>query len=167
MLEGLPGVPRPLVFLDIDGVVVTEASLRIGGAKCADSSCVSYLNAIIAAADAEVVISSSWRTVHTLDFIRDTLCAAGFRWPERVVGATEHLHYRSENGRRVGRAERSDEIRAWLRNDPRERFVIIDDESEAYVTGHFVQTHADHGLSEEHVASALAILKVSNRKTDI
>jgi HAD domain in Swiss Army Knife RNA repair proteins len=121
--------------------------------------CVSNLNTLVEAANAEIVISSSWRTAHSLEFIRETLCLAGFRWPDRIVGMTEHLHYRVENGRVIGRAERRDEIVAWLTHNPRELFVILDDEFEAEIAGHFVRTPGDLGLGVEHVSRALSILR--------
>lgn len=162
--EDSEAVPRPLVFLDIDGVLVTDVSLQVGGAKCADWGCVSNLNTLVESSDAEIVISSSWRMAHSIDFIRATLCVAGFRWPDRIVGVTEHLHYRIENGRIAGRAERCDEIWAWLSNDPRERFVILDDDFEAEIAGHFVRTPADKGLGAEHVSCALSILRPSSEQ---
>lgn len=153
---------RPVVFLDIDGVVVTDESLRAGGPKCADSKSVAHLNSIVEVADADVVISSSWRMAHTIEFIRETLRAAGFRWSERIVGFTEHLHYRMQHGRITGRAERCDEIRAWLTKDPRDRYVILDDDFDAEITGHFVRTTPEVGLRAEHVDQALSILRVGH-----
>jgi ribosomal protein L31E len=150
---------NPVIFLDIDGVVVTPRSLAEGGPKHADSSCVANLNRLVEAAHAEVVISSSWRTAHSIDFIRETLCASGFSWPERIIGMTEHMHYRVEHGSIVGRAERSDEIRAWLDRHPREQFVILDDDLEAEITGHFIRTEPDWGLRLQELEAALKILK--------
>jgi HAD domain in Swiss Army Knife RNA repair proteins len=150
---------RPVIFLDIDGVVVTDASLAAGGAKCADSACVALLNQLVAAVDAEIVISSSWRTRHTIEFIRDVLSRAGFAWPERVIDVTERMHYRIENGSAVGRAERADEIRAWLAIHRRHAFVILDDDLEAEITGHFVRTRFDAGLSPDHVIDAIRLIR--------
>lgn len=150
-----------MIFLDIDGVVVTTDSLKTGGPKCADARCVNELNRIVEAADAEIVISSSWRLTHSTDFIRDVLCGAGFRWPDRIIGVTEHMHYRRERGAVIGRAERSDEIRAWLTTNPRERFVVIDDEWEAEIPGHFVRTPSDRGLGAGEALAALEVLAKS------
>jgi HAD domain in Swiss Army Knife RNA repair proteins len=149
---------RPVIFLDIDGVVVTEASLRAAGPKSADVSCVAHLNEIVEKADAEVVISSSWRIVHSLDFIRGVLCGAGFRWPDRIIDATCRMQYRIEYGVAVGRAERSDEIRAWLEANPRRAFVILDDDVDSEIRGHYVRTSSDAGLSCREASQALSIL---------
>jgi hypothetical protein len=146
------------VFLDIDGVVVTEESLRTGGAKSADRSCVSRLSRIVDTAGADIVISSSWRLVHSLDFIRQMLAEAGFRLPERVIGATDSLRYRLENGTATGRAERADEILAWLDRNGRRVFVVLDDDLEAEIAGHYVRTDPRSGLGDDHATEALAIL---------
>lgn len=157
---------RPVIFLDIDGVVVTPASLEAGGPRNADARCVANLNALVETADAEVVISSSWRLRHSLDMIRQTLCAAGFRWPERVIDTTVHLHYRVERGVTVGRAERADEIRTWLAHNHRDRFVVLDDEWDAEIEGHFVRTSYDDGVGERDVELALSILQKTVPQAD-
>jgi hypothetical protein len=150
---------RPAIFLDIDGVVVTPRSLEHGGPKCADQSCVAELNRIVDAADADIVVTSSWRMRHTLDEIRAVLEAAGLESSSRVIGQTEHLHYKTgDDGRIVGRAERSDEIRNWLKANRRDRYVILDDDYDAEIPGHFVRTSPDHGLTREDADRALAIL---------
>lgn len=149
---------RPVIFLDIDGVVVTPASVKMGGPKAADPSCVSQLSRIVDETDAEIVISSSWRIVHSIDFIRGVLTAAGLDDPGRIIGATRHLHYRTENGRNVGRAERRDEIIEWLRHHGRECYVIIDDEDEARIEGRFVHVASDRGLSAIDADRAISIL---------
>lgn len=148
---------NPVVFLDIDGVVVTKRSL-LDGPKTADPSCVARLNSLISETNADVVVSSSWRMAHTIEFIRETLCAAGFSFPERIIDRTEHLTYRVENGTVTARAERHDEIRAWLSVNPRDSFVILDDDWDAEITGHFVRTCSEQGLEELHLNHARRIL---------
>ena len=154
---------KPVIFLDMDGVVVTDESIRNAGAQSADTRCVAHLNAIVEQSDADIVISSSWRMKYSLDEIKSVLCSAGFQWPDRVIGATDHLHYRYENGRAAGRAERSDEIRQWLNVNHRERFVILDDDFDAEITGHFVRTPATNGLSPDHVEQAVGILRTRRK----
>lgn len=149
---------RPVIFLDMDGVVVTRASLSAGGLWAADKRCVAHLNNLVEIADAEVVISSSWRITHSIESIRRVLCSAGFKWPDRVVGVTEHLVYRYENGVAVGRAERSDEIREWLDDYPGRPFVVIDDDLEAEIPGHYIRVPGDAGLDAKAVNVAIAIL---------
>ncbi len=150
---------RPVIFLDIDGVVVTPASMNVGDARTVDVQCVAELNRLVEAADAEIVVTSSWRTCYSLDFITEALTAGGFRHANRVIGHTDHLHYRIEHGIAVGRAERFDEILAWLSTNPREHFVVLDDDFEAEVPGHFVRTASDLGLTARDVDAALAILR--------
>lgn len=149
---------RPVIFLDMDGVVVTKASLKAGGLEAADRGCVAHLNNLVETADAEVVISSSWRITHSIESIRRVLCGAGFKWPDRVVDVTEHLVYRYENGVAVGRAERSDEIRVWLHEYPGRPFVVIDDDFEAEIAEHYIRVAGDAGLDANAVNAAIDIL---------
>lgn len=149
---------RPVIFLDIDGVLVTHESLKGGGMYCACSRSVGLLNKFIADVDAEVVISSSWRIGHSVDFIRGALAARGLFRHEAVIDKTEHIHWKSESGIITGTATRADEIREWLSRNPRESFVIFDDAWDAEIEGHYVRTNMEEGLTYEHLNRALDIL---------
>jgi hypothetical protein len=151
----------PVIFLDIDGPLVTPTSLRDGGLYCADRACMARLNELVAAAGADIVISSSWRIDHSLEFIRGAFSAAGFRHRARIIDVTPSFRYRSASGLAVGFAIRADHIRQWLaENDPkRNQFIVIDDESDADIPGHFVHVKdPDAGFSDADLVYATSLL---------
>jgi hypothetical protein len=50
---------------------------------------------------------------------------------------------------------------AWLQANPRERFVVLDDDLDAEIAGHYVRTPPRCGLDRQHVSHALSILQAS------
>lgn len=149
--DDAPTPPRRLVFLDFDGVLNHYSAVIIalaeGRSLAIDRACVARLNRLVAAAEAEVVISSTWRLHHSLAELRDILEKHGFRG--RVVDVTPV--YEGE--------PRGHEIEAWLEQyAPRARFVILDDNADmASLSPRLIQTSLDKGLQDDHVAAALAL----------
>jgi hypothetical protein len=112
---------RPVIFLDIDGVLNHHGTYDVWRAarglergeddawvpgdedphvlKLFDAVCVGHLNALADAARADVVVSSSWRLLYSRDFerLREVLVRAGVRAP--VLGPTRT----SSTGRRRSR----------------------------------------------------------------
>src|SRR5205823_4597284 len=104
--------PRRVVFLDIDGVVAPIRRWdRYGDLE---SACIAVLNEIVAAGDADVVVSSTWRHGMSVAELQDALAAQGFKGavidvtPTGAAGAT-----------------RGDEIAAWLAANDVTGYVII------------------------------------------
>jgi HAD domain in Swiss Army Knife RNA repair proteins len=138
---------RRIVFLDIDGVLAPIRRWdRYGDLEPA---CVAVLNEIVAAGDADVVVSSTWRHGKTLGELQAILEAAGFAG--RVVGKTPGD---------IPGATRGEEIAAWLTNHPVVGgYVIIDDHADMEpLRARLVVTHPAHGLQPADVSRALAVL---------
>jgi hypothetical protein len=147
---------RNVVFVDIDGVLVNKRSwyVRSGLQATADPPCVEALNKITNAAEADIVISSTWRIGQSLDQM-STLFR---RWGvvAKVIGTTPHLPGK----------ERGKEIKAWFSHNKAGRFVILDDDDDVHpYKQNLVQTKFDDGLTNEHVAAALRILDVPPSKS--
>lgn len=142
-----------IIFLDFDGVLNNYAAVFValaeGRAQAIDRACVARLNRLVEASDADVVVSSSWRELHSLEELRAILEAHGFRG--QVIDVTPS--YSGE--------PRGHEIEAWLAHHaPEARFVILDDNADmAELSPFLVQTSLDLGLQDEHVAAALALLR--------
>lgn len=103
-----------------------------------------------------VVVSSSWRILHSLQELRDIVKACGW-------DASEFLDItpRSEKG------FRGDEINAWLNDsskrhveilEPITHYVIFDDDGDFYPDQLLVKTSWEHGLIEDHLNKAREIL---------
>jgi hypothetical protein len=146
---------HPLCFLDFDGAIVTRSSMVYAMTKenrdveMLDPVCIERLNRIVEATGAKIVISSTWRILHTLEELKLWLKEKGFRG--EVIGSTPVLYM-----------ERGVEIQTWLgaKGCDRSSFVIIDDDDDmAHLLHKLVRTNMDGGLLDHHVDQAIKILK--------
>jgi len=153
-----------ILFLDIDGVLNSaewfakmqaDALSRRPISHMIDDGCVDRLNRLLDASGADVVVSSSWRLVHTLAEIRSALKSKGFTG--RIIAKTPSY-----------RGSRGSEIQAWLTAHERdaEDIVILDDDSDM---GHLASSHVctswGVGLTDADVSRALALFGISERST--
>ena len=137
---------RRVIFLDIDGVLAPIRRWDRYGEL--DRLCIEVLNEIVARADADVVVSSSWRHGRTLAQLQAMLDAVGFAGS--VVGATPTIG--------VG-AGRGEEIAAWLAEHEVSGYVILDDHVDVgELRTHLVQTEPVHGLRSADVPRVLETL---------
>lgn len=130
-----------IVFLDVDGVIVTLRSKII-----ADPEAVAALNWLTDSTGAVIVVSSTWRKA---GFQRIAEILASWGITGQVVSVTPDLGWGIERGC---------EIRAWLcgHNGP---FVILDDEADMGSLDRFlVRTNYDVGLTMEDAIRAAGLL---------
>jgi hypothetical protein len=146
-----------VVFLDIDGVLVTRRSLkeRSGMKAVGEASCVEVLNTLLSESGAKIVISSAWRFCGEQE-MKLILSHWGVRG--EVVGMTPDLTQR--DGESYIIAPRGLEIIQWLEEHPEiQCFLILDD---CPMTGQLsdkaVKTQFETGLMPEHLEKARAIL---------
>ena len=160
---------KPIIFLDVDGVLNSSAWFDSFGAPDVldkamkeaddwrfthiDPAAVARLRRIVLEADAEIVVSSTWRYGNGVPRLVDLLVARGFpEAPQRIIGETPDLG-------RLGRVPRCGEILTWLQHSGQRPFVILDDDTDANVHGHFVHTSYADGLTDRHADSAIQMLK--------
>jgi len=137
-----------IIFLDFDGVV--NAFSEPESLRCLSQGCVANLNTLLDRSGANIVVTSTWRILHSLADLRQILVNAGLKYPERVIGVTPR-----NDGIRGKQIER------WLENYPEEveAFVILDDDSDmGNFSGKLVRTDSDIGLTDLDVEKALKIL---------
>ena len=128
-----------IIFLDIDGVISTDACMR---AKKKfwydehtypfDAYCVKAFNVVLQRTGAEIVLSSSWRLFYTLEEL-----AAIFAW-NKVLRAP--IAITAELG------DRSLEIAAFVAENQVRDFLILDDFDISCHTTRFFQTTVASGL---------------------
>ena len=137
---------RRVIFLDIDGVLAPIRRWdRYGDLE---RPCIDVLNAIVTAASADVVVSSTWRHGKSVGELQAMLEANGFAG--RVIGKTPSD---------IRGATRGDEIAAWLAENDVGGFVIIDDHADVgALRARLVLTEPGHGLQPAHVNAAVEIL---------
>lgn len=141
-----------LIFLDIDGVLVTDRTLRAFTPKLGnpfDSYCVNQLNKLTEKTKAKLVVSSTWRMGRTLKEMRMVLKMNGVN--ADCVGMTPVLNI-----------HRGLEIQKWLdeHTDPIwQDIVILDDDSDMdHMKKFLVQTNMYGGLRIKHRLQAEKLL---------
>ncbi len=144
---------RPLLFLDIDGVLNSESWARRTaqrGVWGVDPDAVRHLNALLERSDAAVVLSSTWRRTYGLPETVVRLEDAGLQYAERFIGVTPHI---------TGVA-RGYEVNAWLSDHQwRGPFACLDDDGDFLPGQPLVQTSTYLGLTAEEVEACVAILR--------
>lgn len=151
-------VSGPIVFLDWDGVLCTQAGYLAGPLKEGPDGrydppfqpeCIEQFARVIAETGAKVVLSTAWRSAGAVR-CGESLRAAGCH--AELIGCTPWLN----------RGPRADEIVAWVVGAKYEgEFCVIDDDSDAWLGRRdcFVQTSMEHGLTPELADRAIRILK--------
>ncbi len=149
-------VRKPVVFLDIDGVLNRMHSWsRRRNHGHVDRECLRALHTILHETGAQVVLSSSWRLFAQSKSAR-VLRYLGVRCD--YAGRTPHLGGRS----------RGDEIASWLRVHGWRNFIIVDDDSDMrHLSRRMVKTKFQSGLLPKHIAKAKMLLKSGSTDTRV
>ena len=135
-----------MLFLDIDGVLAPIRRWDRYGDL--DPACIRVLNDIVARADADVVVSSTWRYGKTVAELQEMLEAWGFTG--RVVGVTP-------TG--APGTARGDEIAAWLAEHDVSGYAIVDDHGDVgELRARLVVTQPAHGLRAADAPQVIATL---------
>ena len=147
-----------VIFLDFDGVLNSSKYLLNSEAYSVaiDPSRMVLLKQIVDAANAKIVLSTSWREHWSKDLMHcdstGVLINSIFsEYGLQVYDKTPELHERRET-----------EIKSWLDIHPEvKNFVVLDDSllSADYLNGHFIKTsNYFDGLDETDVQKAIDIL---------
>ena len=152
-----------VIFLDIDGVIITDMTLkeRLKKNSLANPECIEQLNRIISETDAKIVISSAWRFCGIQEM---QLLLIFWGCNGEVIGATDDL-----NELDVDNRVRSNEILSYLKSYKNiSNFVILDDcfvydfENCCGPTNKLIKTKCNTGLTKELADKAIEILKRDN-----
>lgn len=140
-----------VVFLDIDGVLVTEKTWEqaIGDFAAFDPDCVARLNDLVKRGRAKVVISSTWRLTTSLEKLTRFFREQGVE--ADLIDVTPD---REDMNRTL-------EVQEWLdQSDSTASFVVIDDgQIDGQLAARHVRTQFALGLQPEHVDRALQLLE--------
>lgn len=140
---------KKVLFLDIDGVLNSRKTLGVYGEHLS-SEMVRRLNKIVKLTDCDVVLSSSWRTLFTLEVFHAMMFNQGMTYCHKIVGKTETLS-----------SFRGKEIKDYLDRHPEyDVYCILDDETDMLdeQKPFFIRTNWDTGLTEDDVVKALELL---------
>lgn len=153
-----------VIFLDIDGVLVTRNSIKYQHLNYPDETsirfsknAVKYLNKLIRLTKAKIVISSTWRLFHSLEDLQNIFKKQGV---SGMIISTTSI----ENAPVEIDIPRGQKITDWLANHSEvEQYVIIDDDVQAdciqFHPYNCVETSYKFGFSsEEKLKEAIEIL---------
>jgi hypothetical protein len=153
-----------VIFLDIDGVLVTRNSIKYQHLNYPDNTeiifskkAVKNLNKLIRLTGAKIVISSTWRLFHTIDELRAIFKKQKIKGKIISITSAERATIEED-------IPRGKKIADWLDEHPDvEQYVVIDDDVEAdciqFHPYNCVETSYKRGFSQEdRFNEALAIL---------
>lgn len=127
-----------VIFLDIDGVLNNRSTVeRFHGVYGIDEALLELFKRITGV---KIVLSSTWRM-----------------YPKHLKHVRSKLEIYDVTPQLCG--PRSKEIKAWLSNHEVTDYVIIDDDIDASIEGHFFQTEWEYGLTEDIVNSVIEYFK--------
>ncbi len=113
-----------------------------------DPSRVAILNKLVDKLQCYVVISSSWRILHTVAGLKRGLKSKGATFTERIMGKTDSM----------GRF-RGGQIQRWMDQFPDHKLVILDDSIDMeHLLPLLVRTNPDTGIVDEDIQKAIAII---------
>ncbi len=151
------GRERPILFLDIDGVLNCHDSWKKPrqGKHRIDRDKVELLTEIVATTGCKVVVSSTWR--------RDQRCRGILR--DYGFRGSFHRDWRTDWQWSEDEPLRGHQIARWLERNGSPAFAIVDDDSDMLYCqrDRFVQTTFDHGLTRSHADRLIATLLGSGR----
>lgn len=149
-----------VVFLDFDGPIIPIMSHqnRKGVREKGWPPCIAALNRITDTTGAKIVVSSTWRLGGRGDCEQHLV-----NWgvTGEVIDTTpRYLEEEWKGERRILMAvPRGREIAAWLKENPVESFVIIDDDKDMeHLMPWLIHTPFDTGLTEADADKAIEML---------
>lgn len=143
---------RPVIFLDIDGVLNSVGSaIAFGTYRRFSHVSMGILRRLVERTNADIVISSSWRVGSSLDDLRKVFAENDPQFPvARIVDVTP----------RHSLKPRGFEVDAWLAANGARTHVIFDDDGDFDATQPLVKTNNAIGLAAPHYFKACKILGV-------
>jgi hypothetical protein len=140
------------LFLDIDGVLIRYKTNQV------DPTCLENVKKLIRDHDLQVVISSDWRKGHSPESLKDELSDVGI--DIEFYSMTPTLCNPSLFAAHETDYTRRDEIKEWLKHNPSDGFIILED---FYTMGEFgpntLYVDGKYGFTKEDLFDAGVMLK--------
>lgn len=151
-----------VIFLDVDGVLVSEEGFQKAQFSqhqrvIFDKEALACLKRLAEETGGRVVITSSWRPYSKQRPTMSYLWLKGILMHNGtpVIGETPRLT-------QDGISDRSDEIAAWIKQNPVEGFVVLDDNDrfahQPEIRKRWVKVSSYTGLRDAHRAAAVKLL---------
>lgn len=155
---------KKLLFLDIDGVLnswhyfknnktlidssESEKDFKKNKWTHLDPDAIKRVNRLVNLSGVEVIISSTWRLLFSVEEINKMLAFRGATF--QATNRTPEGYYRGMSSRPC----RGDEIKEFIDNfpEPVDAFVILDDDNDMDgVSSQLVQTSMNNGIQDYHI----------------
>ena len=131
-----------IIFLDLDGVLIPSLE---GISVSFDETCIKSLETLIVYTDADIVISSNWRTRHKLSEISNILRREKFKFWYKIIDTIDVTINKCEG------------IIKWLEEHKVSSFVVYDDDDIGFYDN-FIRTDEYVGLTKENVNQGVELL---------
>ena len=133
-----------ILFLDLDGVLNIKYKLSPEDREPTfDADCVRHLNSVLAYADYDIVVTSTWRMRHGVKALNRLLRVRGVE--ADVVGTIDVPVFDASDMLILNAPSRPSDIRKWLSEHPGVTHYAVLDDVEAttreFLTGVHVQSH--------------------------
>ena len=157
-----------IIFLDMDGVMVTPRACLMYGDKgifsYIDPVAVHAINSLCKRSDAKIVISSSWRGWMPVRAMKAILSGAGIQQDYFYFDGNnlDDSGFFTPKLTELGML-RGHQIKQWLNDNPGvDNYLILDDDSDMLPEqwDHFVETHVYDGISHQNFLDAEKILGI-------
>jgi len=155
---------KPLLFLDIDGVLnsvqyyvkVHEQHARYGqGIYSLDPAALVILERIVCETDCDIVLMSTWRRIHSVPRVIELFKLQGYDGDPPIIGITPIS--------REFNVRRGNEVAQYLSSQPFQgsliRYVCLDDDSDFFAYQNLVQCSNEYGLTEFEADRVIELLK--------
>ena len=161
---------RNVIFLDVDGVLNSkfwdnEHQREISEGKYVDVDSVKLFSKLVKKTDAKVILHSGWRFWFD-DEMKPNRAEAKFfvdvmkKEGVFISGVTPDLTTEEIRKAKKFSLVKADEILQWLKDNPTDNWLVIDDLDlhNSEIASHQIKTDAEVGLTENDVEKALNLL---------
>lgn len=148
---------RPVIFLDIDGVLYDMFKKRWY------EKAIPALNNVARSCKADIVISSTWRINPGMDETVCTLKSVGLE--ADIIGHT-HFFENDPMSSIIMSKSRGEEIQDYIDENGIKSYVILDD---TVITGHeknFVKVNSISGFDDNNASLSISILATNTTTND-
>jgi hypothetical protein len=163
-----------IIFLDFDGVLNSIGTKdrvdhplfpghRVRGV---DNFRVKLVSDLALETGAKIVISSTWREMYTLEWLREFLYSRGMDRRVEIIDFTPKSYETIGWGLQPRRGERGDDIQLWLEQNGNPPCYLVLDDLETNHPGHQVLTQDSTGFFQGLMKRARFILNRSDDAGD-
>ena len=159
-----------IIFLDVDGVLNSkfwdnDHQREISEGKYVDLAAVKLLGSLVNRTDAKIILHSGWRfwfdeSMNPLkpaaEFFVNAMASEGIS----ISGVTPDLTTEEIRKAKKFSLVKADEILTWLKENPSDNWVVLDDLdlNNSEIENHQVKTDPEVGLTDHDVEKAIKVL---------